>query len=60
MSGTSDSKEASVGGTISPVYVSFDEMTQTFAEGCMSGDSPWYVPRKDGSLKILGPISMSG
>jgi hypothetical protein len=47
-------------GRVSPVYVPLDEMTHTFAEGCMRGGAPWYVPSKDGSLKILGPISMSG
>jgi hypothetical protein len=49
-----------VGGRVSPVSVPLDEMTHTCAEGCMSGGAPWYVPSKDGSLKILGPISMSG
>jgi hypothetical protein len=34
-------------------------MTHTFAEGCMRGGAPWYAPSKDGSLKILRPISMS-
>ena len=60
MSGKSDSKEASVGGRVSPVSVPLDEMTHTCAEGCMSGGAPWYVPSKDGSLKIMRPISMSG
>ena len=60
MSGTSDSKEAFVGGRVSPVFAPLDEMTHTCAEGCMSGGAPWYVPSKDGSFKILGPISMRG
>jgi hypothetical protein len=33
MSGGSDSKEASVGGRVSPIYVPLDEMTHTCAEG---------------------------
>jgi hypothetical protein len=60
MNGTSDSKEASVGGRVSPVSAPLDEMAQTYAEGCMSSGAPWYVSSKDGSLKILGPILMSG
>jgi hypothetical protein len=59
-SGTTDNKEASVGGRVSPVSVPLDEMTQNCVEGCMRGGAPWYVPIKDGSLKILGSISMSG
>jgi hypothetical protein len=58
-SGMSDSNEASVGGRISSVYVPLEEMTHTCAEGCMSEGAPWYVPSKDGSLKIPGPISTS-
>ena len=60
MSRMLDSKEASMGGRVSPVSILLDETIQTCAEGCMSGGAPWYVPSKDGSLKILGPISMSG
>ena len=59
-SGTSDSNEACVGGRVSPVSVPLDQMTHTCAEGCMNRGAPWYVPRKDGSLKIMGPIKMSG
>jgi hypothetical protein len=53
-------KEASVGGRVSLVVVSLVEKTHTCIEGWMSGGAPWYVPSKDGSLKILGPILMSG
>jgi hypothetical protein len=48
-----------VGGTVSPVSVPLEDMTHTFSEGYMSDGAPWYVPSKDGSLKILGPIFMS-
>jgi hypothetical protein len=53
-------KEALVGGRVSSIVVPLVEMTHTCAKVWMSGGAPWYVPRKDGSLKILGPISMSG
>ena len=59
-SGTLDSNESSMGGRVSLVYVPLDEMTHTCVEECMSGGAPWYVPSKDGYLKILGPITMSG
>jgi hypothetical protein len=49
-----------VGVMVSPILVPSEDMEHTCAEGCMSSGAPWYVPRKDGSLKILGPISMSG
>ena len=49
-----------MGGRVSPVSIPLDEMIQTCVEGCMSGGYPWYVPSKDGSLKIPGPILMSG
>jgi hypothetical protein len=53
-------KEALVGGRLSSVFVVLVETVHTCAEGWMRGGAPWYVPSKDGSLKILGPISMSG
>jgi hypothetical protein len=59
-SGTSGMKGASVGGRVSSVVIPLVETTHTCAKGWMSGGAPWYVPSKDGSLKILGPISMSG
>jgi hypothetical protein len=59
-SGTSGMKGASVGGRLSSVVVPLVETTHTYVEGWMRGGSLWYVPSKDGSLKILGPISMSG
>jgi hypothetical protein len=59
-SGTSGMKEASVGGGLSSVVVLLEDTTHTCAEGWRSGGALWYVPSKDGSLKILGPISMSG
>jgi hypothetical protein len=49
-----------MGGMVSPFLVPLEDMTHTYDEGCMSGATPWYVPFKDGSLKILGGISMSG
>jgi hypothetical protein len=49
-----------VGGRLSSVVVLLEDMTHTCAEGWRSGGALWYVPSKDGSLKILGPISMSG
>jgi hypothetical protein len=49
-----------VGGRVSPMSVPLDEMTHNCIEGCMSDDAPWYVRSKDWSLKISGPISMSG
>jgi hypothetical protein len=59
-SGMSRSEEASVGGMVSSISVPAEDMTHTYVEGCMSGGSPWYVPSKDGALKILGSISMIG
>jgi hypothetical protein len=53
-------KEALVGGRLSLVVIPLVETTHTCAEGWMSGGALWYVPSKDGSLKIMGPISMSG
>jgi hypothetical protein len=52
--------EASVGGMVSSVSVPSEDTTHNCAKGCMRGGAPWYTPNKDGSLKILGPISMSG
>jgi hypothetical protein len=49
-----------VGGRVSSDVVSLVEMTHTYVEGWMRGGAPWYVPSKDSSLNILGPISMSG
>jgi hypothetical protein len=54
------SGEALEGGMSSPVLVPLEDMTHTCVEVCMRGGSPWYSPNKYGSLKILGPISMSG
>ena len=59
-SGASRMKGGLVRGTVSSIIVPLVEMTHTCAEGWMSGGAPCYVPSKDGSLKILGPISMSG
>ena len=59
-SGMSRMKEASMGGRLVSVVVLLEDMTHTCAEGWRSGGAPWYVPSKDGSLKIMGPISMSG
>jgi hypothetical protein len=59
-SGTLGMKGASVGGRVSLVVIPLVEMTHTCAEGGRSGGALWYVPSKDGSLKILGPISISG
>jgi hypothetical protein len=59
-SGMSGMKEASVGGRVSLVVTLLVETTHTCAEGWMRGGHLWYVPSKDGSLKIPGPISMSG
>jgi hypothetical protein len=53
-------KESLVGGRVSLVVVPLVEMTHTCDEGWMSSSASWYVPSKDGSLKILWPISMSG
>jgi hypothetical protein len=41
-------------------FSSIEDMTHTCVEGCMRGGAPWYAPSNYGSLKILGPISMSG
>jgi hypothetical protein len=59
-SGMSGMKEALVGGRVSSIIVPLVERTHICAEGWMSGGDMWYVPSKDGSLKILSPISMSG
>jgi hypothetical protein len=59
-SGTSGVKEALVGGRVCSLVILMVEMTHTCADGWMSSGAPWYVLNKDGSLKILGPISMSG
>jgi hypothetical protein len=53
-------KEASVGGRLVSVVVLLEDKTHTCVEGWRSGGAPWYVPSKDGSLNILGAISMSG
>jgi hypothetical protein len=47
------------GRMVSQMSVPLEDMTHTCVEGCMRGGAPWYAPNKDGSLKILGPISMS-
>jgi hypothetical protein len=52
-------KEALVGGRVSSVVIPLVDTKHTCDEGWMSGGSPWYVPSKDGPLKIQGPISMS-
>jgi hypothetical protein len=44
---------------MSSVLVPLEDMTHTCVEGCMRGGAPWYSPNKDGSLKYMGPISMS-
>jgi hypothetical protein len=49
-----------VGGMVSLVLVPLEDITHTCVEGCMRGGTPWYAPSKDGSLKILGAISMNG
>ena len=49
-----------MGGMVSPGSVPLEDMTHTCAEGCMSDGAPWYAPSKDGSLKIMGAVSMSG
>ena len=59
-SGMSGGEEASVERMVSLVSIPSEDMTHTCVEGCMSGGAPWYVPSKDGSLKILGAILMSG
>jgi hypothetical protein len=59
-SGTSRMKGALVGGRVSSFFVPLMEMTHTCAKGWMSSGAPWYVPSKDGSLRIMGPILMSG
>ena len=59
-SGTSGMKEALVGGRLVSVVVPLEDMTHTYADRWRIDGALWYVPRKDGSLNILGPISMSG
>ena len=56
---TSGMAEASCGGLSYSWRVSLEETTHTWLGG-RSGGAPWYVPNKDGSLKIPGPISTSG
>ena len=59
-SGTLGMKEALVGERLVSFVVPLEDTTHTCAEGWRSGGAPWYVPSKDGSLNISGPISMSG
>jgi hypothetical protein len=40
-SGMSNSNEAFVGGSVSPVYIPLDDMMHACAEVCMSGGFPW-------------------
>ena len=57
-SGMSWIKEASVGGRVYLIVVPLEDTT-SWVEGWRSGGALWYVPRKEGDLKILGSISMS-
>jgi hypothetical protein len=44
---------------VSLVLFPLEDTTHTHAKECMRGGAPWYVPRKDGFLKTLGPMLMS-
>jgi hypothetical protein len=42
-----------VGGMVSLLSVSLENITHTCVEGCIRGGAPWYAPNKDGFLKIF-------